>query len=53
MDRWDNSPAEDGKELYLEQAERTLYKRFCAEVDAGDYGQAGEVLGLMERLSIV
>lgn len=41
------------KELYLERAEGALFENFISDVNAGEYERAGQLLGFMERLSLV
>lgn len=40
-------------QLHLERAEAALFGRFVVEVNDGKYDVAGEIVSLMERLSIV
>lgn len=48
----DDFETNSGK-LYLERAEDALFTNFIADINSGEYDRAGQLLGYMERLSLV
>ena len=48
-----DTTATNSGELFLERAEEVLFANFITDINAGEYDRAGQLLGFMERLSIV
>ena len=40
-------------QLFLERAEGALFENFVQDICAGEYDRAGQLLGFMERLSLI